>query len=111
MPAMLRPLQRRPLFQIKYQPKRGIPIQIIPMQSLTPNKPQPLIQFQTRRIADFSFQDDFIGVPGGHGVDGEAHEVCGYAAAAVGFLGREHGDVAAVGTAAVGFELGDYNAY
>jgi hypothetical protein len=81
------------------------------MQSLTPNKSQPLIQLQTRRITDLGLKHDFIRIPRRHGVDGHAHEIRRYALASVGFLRCEHGDVAPVRAAAVWLEFADYDCY
>lgn len=105
MPSMLRSLERSALFQVEYQPERCITIQVISMQPFTPNEPQPLIQLQARSIRHLGLQYYFIGVARGHGINGQSDELRGYASAAVFFLCCEHGDVAAVGAAAVWFEL------
>jgi hypothetical protein len=108
--TVLGPLQRSALFQIQAQPECGIPIQIIAMQSFAPEEAQPLVQLQTRRVADLGLENDLVCAAGSHGVDGEAHEVRGDAFAAVGRLDGEHGDVAAEGPGAVRLEFADYDA-
>jgi hypothetical protein len=110
MLRMIRSLKRRPLLQIEYQPKRRIAIQIIPVQPLTPNKAQPLIQFQTRSIRHLGLEHYLVGVARSHGIDGQTNKLRGYAPTAVFLLRGEHGDVAAVGAAAVRFEFAGYDA-
>jgi hypothetical protein len=106
----IRSLQRRSLFQIQHQPERRVPIQIIPMQPLTPYETQSLVQLQARRIRNLRLEHDFIRIARRHGLDGHFHELGRDAAAAVWFLDSEHGDVAAESAGAVGFEFADYHA-
>lgn len=80
------------------------------MQSLAPQKSQPLVQLQTGSVGHLCLEDNLIGIAGSHGIDGHANEIGGYAASTVGLLDCEHGDVAAEGAGAVGFEFGDDDA-
>ena len=52
-----------------------------------------------------------VGVFIPHLLDGEFDQFCGYALTPVGGLCGEHGYVASVRAAAVGFEFADYDAY
>jgi len=106
----LGPLQGSALLQVAYQAEGSVAVQVVPVQPFAPQKPQPLVQLQTGCVGGLGLEDNLIGIAGGHGVDGHAHEMRGDAASAVGLLDGEHGDVAAEGAGAVGFKLGDDDA-
>lgn len=96
MPIEIWSFQRRALFQIEYQPKSSVAIQIVSMQPLTPYKAQSLIQLQTRCIRNLRLKHYLIRVTGRHGINSQSNKLRSYPATPIFLLRREHGDVAAV---------------
>ncbi len=81
-------------FQMQHQPVRRVPIQIIPMQLLTPDKSQSLIKFHGRNVRFLRLQHNFICVPLNHSIDGLPHQRRCNAMIPVTGRHGQHGDVA-----------------
>jgi hypothetical protein len=104
------PLEGGAMLEVEDQSEGSVAVEIVAMETLAPQKAQALVQLQAGRVGDFGLEDDFVGVSGSHGIDGEADEVGGDAAATVRLLDGQHGNVAAEGAAAMGLELADNDA-